>query len=40
VETVADATASADVVMVLVPDHIQAGVYRDQIEPNLRAAAC
>jgi ketol-acid reductoisomerase len=37
VETVADATASADVVMVLVPDHIQAGVYRDQIEPNLRA---
>jgi ketol-acid reductoisomerase len=39
VETVADATASADVVMVLVPDHVQAGVYRDQIEPNLRAGA-
>ena len=39
VETVADATASADVVMVLVPDHIQAGVYRDQIEPNLRDGA-
>ncbi len=36
---VAEATAQADVVMVLVPDHIQAAVYRDQIEPNLRPGA-
>jgi len=36
VETVADATAQGDIVMVLVPDHVQAGVYRDQIAPNLR----
>ena len=36
VETVADATAQGDIVMVLVPDHIQAGLYRDEIEPNLR----
>ncbi len=39
VETVADATAQADIVMVLVPDHIQAGLYRDEIEPNLRPGA-
>jgi ketol-acid reductoisomerase len=36
VATVAEATAQADIVMVLVPDHIQAGLYRDQIAPNLR----
>jgi len=36
VETVPDATAQGDIVMVLVPDHVQAGVYRDQIAPNLR----
>jgi ketol-acid reductoisomerase len=36
VETVADATAQSDIVMVLVPDHIQAGLYRDEIAPNLR----
>jgi ketol-acid reductoisomerase len=36
VETVADATAQSDVVMVLVPDHIQARLYREEIEPNLR----
>ena len=39
VETVADATAQGDIVMVLVPDHVQAGVYRDQIAPNLRAGS-
>ena len=39
VETVAEATAQADIVMVLVPDHIQAGLYRDQIAPNLRAGS-
>ena len=36
VETVADATAQGDIVMVLVPDHVQAGVYRNHIAPNLR----
>jgi ketol-acid reductoisomerase len=36
VATVAEATAQGDVVMVLVPDHVQAGLYRDQIAPNLR----
>ncbi len=36
VATVADATAQADVVMLVVPDHIQAGLYRDQIAPHLR----
>ncbi len=39
VETVADATAQGDIVMVLVPDHIQAGLYRDEIAPNLRAGS-
>jgi ketol-acid reductoisomerase len=36
VETVADATAQGDIVMVLVPDHVQAGVYRDHFAPILR----
>jgi len=36
VATVAEATAQADIVMVLVPDHIQAALYRDEIAPNLR----
>jgi len=36
VATVAEATAQADVVMVLVPDHVAADVYRDQIAPQLR----
>jgi ketol-acid reductoisomerase len=39
VETVAEASAQGDIVMVLVPDHIQAGLYRDQIAPNLRAGS-
>jgi ketol-acid reductoisomerase len=39
VETVADATAQSDIVMVLVPDHIQAGLYRDEIAPNLRSGS-
>src|SRR4051794_29641747 len=39
VETVADATAQGDIVMLLVPDHVQAGVYRDHIAPNLRAGS-
>ncbi len=36
VATVAEAAAQGDIVMVLVPDHVQAGVYRDEIAPNLR----
>jgi ketol-acid reductoisomerase len=36
VATVVEATAQADIVMVLVPDHIIPGVYRDEIAPNLR----
>ena len=39
VATVAEATAQADIVMVLVPDHIQAALYRDEIAPNLRPGA-
>ena len=39
VATVAEATAQADVVMVLVPDHIQAALYRDEIAPHLRPGA-
>jgi ketol-acid reductoisomerase len=39
VATVAEATAQGDIVIVLVPDHIQAGLYRDEIAPNLRPGA-
>ena len=39
VESVATATAAADVVMVLLPDEHQARVYRDEIEPNLKQSA-
>ena len=35
VATVAEATAQGDVVMILVPDHVQAPVYREEIAPNL-----
>jgi ketol-acid reductoisomerase len=35
VRTSAEAVKSADVVMVLVPDHIQRVLYRDEIAPNL-----
>src|SRR5580704_1695278 len=35
VGTVAEVSAWADIVMVLVPDTVQAAVYRDEIEPNL-----
>ena len=37
--TVADAVASADLVMVLTPDEVQSQVYRDEIEPNLKQGA-
>jgi ketol-acid reductoisomerase len=36
VKTVAEASAWADVIMVLVPDTTQASLYRDAIAPNLR----
>jgi ketol-acid reductoisomerase len=37
VHSVAEATRQADIVMVLIPDHLQAAVYRDEIAPNLQA---
>src|ERR1700761_632937 len=30
------ASAEADLIMILVPDHVQRGLYRDAIEPNLK----
>jgi len=35
VMSVADATKEADVIMILLPDEVQADVYTDEIEPNL-----
>jgi len=37
---VATASGMADVVMILLPDELQAGVYRDQIMPNLTEGDC
>jgi ketol-acid reductoisomerase len=39
VKTVADATKEADVVMILLPDEIQAHIYKHEIEPNLKEGA-
>jgi ketol-acid reductoisomerase len=39
VNTVGDATRGAQVVAVLVPDHVQKGVYEQEIEPNLEPDA-
>ncbi|PKB81679.1 MAG: ketol-acid reductoisomerase [SAR202 cluster bacterium Io17-Chloro-G9] len=39
VSDVPDLAKRADVLMVLIPDHIQGGVYREQIAPNLRAGS-
>jgi ketol-acid reductoisomerase len=39
VGTVGDATRGAQVVAVLVPDHVQKGVYEQEIEPNLEPDA-
>lgn len=36
VTSVADAAAWADLLMILVPDELQADLYRDEIEPNLK----
>jgi ketol-acid reductoisomerase (EC 1.1.1.86) len=35
VKSVADATAWADIIMILAPDQHQRGIYNDQIKPNL-----
>lgn len=39
VYTVAEATAKADVVMILLPDEQQAKVYKEEIQPNLKGQA-
>lgn len=39
VATVAEATAKADIVMILLPDEKQADVYREHIAPNLKKDA-
>ena len=35
--SIPDAVKQADIIQILIPDEIQAQVYREQIEPNLRA---
>lgn len=37
VMSVADAAKAADVVMILLPDHLQGDVYRNEIAPNMRS---
>ncbi|KIM04854.1 MAG: ketol-acid reductoisomerase [Sulfurovum sp. AS07-7] len=39
VYSVSEATAKADVVMILLPDESQAAVYKNEIEPNLKTGA-
>lgn len=39
VASIEDATAGADVVMILAPDEYQAAIYKEQIEPNLKPGA-
>jgi ketol-acid reductoisomerase len=39
VDTVAAATAWADVVMILAPDQVQAKIYAEDVAPNLKAGA-
>lgn len=39
VKTVAEATAEADIVMILLPDENQADIYASEIKPNLKADA-
>ncbi|MBL4760431.1 MAG: ketol-acid reductoisomerase [Mariprofundaceae bacterium] len=39
VSNVADAVASADIVMILTPDEFQSVLYRDEIEPNIKQGA-
>jgi ketol-acid reductoisomerase len=35
--SVADATKAADFIMILTPDHVQGDLYKNDIEPNLKA---
>jgi ketol-acid reductoisomerase len=37
VKSVADACAAADFIMILLPDEVQKTVYKEEIEPNLKA---
>lgn len=37
VKSVADASKEADVIMILLPDELQPGIYKESIEPNLEA---
>ena len=39
VRTSADAVKDADIVVMLVPDHIQRDVYRESVQPNLKPGA-
>jgi ketol-acid reductoisomerase len=39
VKSIADAVASADVVMILAPDEHQAALYKEEIEPNIKQGA-
>ncbi len=39
VMNVADAVATADLIMILTPDEFQSQLYRDEIEPNLKKGA-
>ncbi|MCH8106721.1 MAG: ketol-acid reductoisomerase [Chloroflexi bacterium] len=39
VTDVPDLAKRADVLMILIPDHIQGGVYKEQILPNIRAGS-
>ena len=39
VASIEDATASADVVMILTPDEHQVALYNEQIEPNIKQGA-
>jgi ketol-acid reductoisomerase len=39
VTTIGEATQGAQVVAILVPDHVQKGVYEEEIEPNLEPGA-
>lgn len=37
VKSVADAAAAADFIMILLPDEVQKTIYKEEIEPNLKA---
>ena len=38
--SVEEASAWADVIMLLAPDEFQASIYSENIEPNLKARGC